>query len=131
MGRSLPVGQEEISQRKFARHRKARMDARTRERLPVLPVLARTVDERRKNAAALLEAARRAQPGEAFTAAGQTLTRPVTKSARKTWADDPAPASAATWASKTITRSGPGPPSRSSGSRAAGSRKSWRSATTA
>jgi hypothetical protein len=85
-----PVGQEEISQRKFMRHRKARMDARTRERLPVLPVLARTVDERRKNAAALLEAARRAQPGEAFTAAGQTLTRSVTKSARKTWADDPA-----------------------------------------
>ena len=84
-----PVGQEEISQRKFARHRKARMDARTRERLPVLPVLARTVDERRKNAAALLEAARRAQPGEAFTAASQTLTRSVTKSARKTWADDP------------------------------------------
>ena len=28
-----PVGQEEISQRKFQRHRKARMDARTRERL--------------------------------------------------------------------------------------------------
>ena len=39
-----PVGQEEISQRKFQRHRKARMDARTRERLPVLPVLVRTVD---------------------------------------------------------------------------------------
>ena len=84
-----PVGQEEISQRKFARHRKARMDARTRERLPVLPVLVGTVDERRKNSAALLEAARRARPGEAFTAAGQTLTRPVTKAARKTWADDP------------------------------------------
>ena len=65
------------------------MDARTRERLPVLPVLARTADERRRNAAALLEAARRAQPGEAFTAASQTLTRSVTKSARKTWADDP------------------------------------------
>ena len=72
------------------RHRKARMDARTRERLPVLPVLVRTVDERRKNSAALLEAARRARPGEAFTAAGQTLTRPVTKAALKTWADDPA-----------------------------------------
>jgi integrase len=84
-----PVGQEEISQRKFARHRKARMDARTRERLPVLPVLVSTVDERRKNSAAILEAARRARPGEAFTAAGQTLTRPVTRSARKTWADDP------------------------------------------
>ena len=127
-----PVGQEEISQRKFARHRKARMDARTRERLPVLPVLVATVDERRKNSAALLEAARRAQPGEAFTAAGQTLTRPVTKAARKTWADGPCHRpSAATWNSKTTTRSGPGPPSRSSGSQAAGSRKSWRSATTA
>ena len=34
-----PVGDEEINQRKFKRHRKARMDARTRERLPVLPVL--------------------------------------------------------------------------------------------
>ena len=85
-----PVGQEEISQRKFMRHRKARMDARTRERLPVLPVLVRTVDERRKSSAAILEAARRARPGEAFTAAGQTLTRPVTKAALKTWADDPA-----------------------------------------
>ena len=39
-----PVSQEEISLRKFARRRKARMDARTRERLPVLPVLVRTVD---------------------------------------------------------------------------------------
>jgi integrase len=85
-----PVGQEEISQRKFQRHRKARMDARTRERLPVLPVLMRTVGERRKNSAALLQAARQAQPGQAFTAAGQTLTRSVTKTARKTWADDPA-----------------------------------------
>ena len=44
-----PVSQEEISKRKFVRHRKARMDARTRERLPVLPVLVRTVDQRRKN----------------------------------------------------------------------------------
>ena len=53
-------------------------------------MLVRTVDERRKNAAALLQAARQAQPGEAFTAAGQTLTRSVTKTAGKIWADDPA-----------------------------------------
>ena len=85
-----PVGQEEISQRKFQRHRKARMDARTRERLPVLPVLVRTVDERRKNAAARLQAARQTPPGQAFTAAGQTLTRSITKTAGKTWAGDPA-----------------------------------------
>ena len=85
-----PVSQEEISLRKFERHRKARMDARTRERLPVLPVLARTVDQRRQNAAALLQAARQTPPGRAFTAAGQTLTRSVTKTAGKIWADDPA-----------------------------------------
>jgi hypothetical protein len=34
------------------------MDARTLERLPVLPVLARTVAQRRVQAAELLEAAR-------------------------------------------------------------------------
>jgi integrase len=86
-----PVSQEEIGQRKFARHRKSRMDARTRERLPVLPVLVRTVDERRKAAAALLEAARKTPPGDIFTAAGQTLARSSAKaSTGKIWADDPA-----------------------------------------
>ena len=86
-----PVSQEEISLHKFARRRKARMDARTRERLPVLPVLVRTVDERHRGAAALLEAARQAPPGTAFTAAGQTLARSSGKaSTGKIWADDPA-----------------------------------------
>jgi hypothetical protein len=86
-----PVSQEEISLRKFARRRKSRMDARTRERLPVLPVLVRTTDERRKAAAALLEAARQAPPGTVFTAAGQTLARSSGKAGTgKTWAGDPA-----------------------------------------
>ncbi|MFI6958620.1 tyrosine-type recombinase/integrase [Nocardia sp. NPDC050408] len=85
-----PVGQEEISQRKFQRHRKARMDARTRERLPVLPVLVHTVSERRNNAAILRQAADQTPPGQPFTAAGQTLTRSITKTAEKIWADDPA-----------------------------------------
>lgn len=58
-----PVGEEEINQRKAARHRKSRMDARTRQRLPVLPALVRAVDERRKTTEALLLAARRASPG--------------------------------------------------------------------
>ena len=53
------------------------MDARTRERLPVLPVLIQTVNQRRAAAQELLEAARRAQHGQTFTAAGQTLTRVV------------------------------------------------------
>jgi integrase len=85
-----PVGSEEIDRRKDKRRRKARMDARTRERLPVLPVLAATVDRRRKEAAALLEAARRAQHGQQLTAAGQTLIRviPRRSAAAKTWAED-------------------------------------------
>lgn len=87
-----PVGSEEISRRKDKAHRKSRMDARTRQRLPVLPRLVRSVDERRKDAAALLQAARQAPPGESFTAAGQTLTRiaPKRSAASKIWAVDPA-----------------------------------------
>ena len=47
--------------------------------------------ERRQAAEALLAAARQAQPGETFTAAGQTLTRSVlTRTApARIWADDP------------------------------------------
>ena len=85
-----PVGEEEINQRKAARRRKARMDTRTRERLPVLPVLVRIVDQRRKTAAALLTAARQTRPGQAVTIHGQTLTRSVTtRPTGKIWADDP------------------------------------------
>lgn len=87
-----PVTAAEINQRKTARHRKSRMDARTRERLPVLPVLAESASRRRLEAAALLSAAREARPGQEFSAAGQTLTRAVTRYAEseKVWADDPA-----------------------------------------
>ena len=53
-----PVGEEEVNRRKAKRRRKSRMDARTRERLPALPVLVRSVNERRKASRALLEAAR-------------------------------------------------------------------------
>ena len=89
---SCPVGSEEISRRKDKRRRKSRMDARTRERLPVLPVLARTVARRRTQAAELLEAAARTPPGQEFTAAGQTLVRSAVKRASpgKVWANDPA-----------------------------------------
>ena len=68
------------------------MDARTRERLPVLPTLVRAVNEHRKATDALLQAARQTQPGEPFTAAGQTLIRSATRHgalAGKVWADDP------------------------------------------
>ncbi len=68
------------------------MDARTRERLPVLPVLVAAVDEQRRAAAELLRPARLAEPGETFAAAGQTLVRAaVTRpDPARVWADDPA-----------------------------------------
>jgi integrase len=85
-----PVGAEEVSRKKAQRRRKSRMDARTRERLPVLPVLVRNVAERRETAAAMLGAARGAQPGEVFSAAGTTLVRSVLdprSGAGKIWAE--------------------------------------------
>ncbi len=87
-----PIGEAEINQRKATRHRKSRMDARTRERLPVLPVLVRTIDERRKTAEALLQTARDIRPGDSFTSGGRTLTRSITTrpSPDKVWIDDPA-----------------------------------------
>jgi len=86
-----PIGREEIDRRKSKRHRKSRMDARTRQRLPVLPVLVQSVNRHRKNAAALLQSASQAAPGTMFTAAGQTLMRvaPSRSAAAKIWAVDP------------------------------------------
>lgn len=87
-----PIREEETDRRKARRHRKSRMDARTRERLPVLPILIQTVNKQRKAAEELLHAARQTQPGESFTAAGQTLTRSITPhgdpAAAKIWAHD-------------------------------------------
>jgi len=72
-----PIGEEEINRKKSKRRRKSRMDARTRERLPVLPVVVRSVLDRRTTAEALLEAGRRALPGEALSAPGTELVRSV------------------------------------------------------
>lgn len=86
-----PVTKADINHRKERRHRKSRMDARTRERLPALPVLVRFVDQRRKDAERLLATARKTAPGETFTVGGQTLTRSVSrKPTVKLWVDDPA-----------------------------------------
>jgi len=69
-----------------------RMDQRTRERLPVLPVLAASAAAGRDTAAARLAACMKAQPGEAFTAGGQELRRAVMAKGdtARTWAEDPA-----------------------------------------
>jgi len=69
-----PISQEDLVRRKFVRRRKARMDSRTRERLPVLPILVDAVDRWRRDSAQLLQAGQQTQPGKQFTAAGKTLT---------------------------------------------------------
>jgi integrase-like protein len=83
-----PVGPAETIQGKVARHRKSRMDARTRERLPVLPVLVRCAAQQHADAAALLHAACTASPGDIITATGQTLARAATRGAASIWAED-------------------------------------------
>jgi len=86
-----PISQEELTRRKATRRRKSRMDARTRERLPILPVLVRAVDEWRRHSAALLAAARSVAPGKTFRVDDVTLVRTVRPHAARAnvWADDP------------------------------------------
>jgi integrase len=95
-----PIRAEDAQSRKERRHRKSRMDQRTRERLPAVPVLAASAARKRKAAAQILDAARQAGPGEAFTAAGQELRRAVlAKPVPRVWADD-----ARTGARRDLTR---------------------------
>jgi integrase len=88
-----PVRADDIHTRKERSHRKSRMDQRTRERLPAVPALAASASRGREASAEILRAAALAGPGEVFTAAGQTLRRPVlTRTAvpsRRIWAEDP------------------------------------------
>ena len=83
-----PIGPAETIQGKVQRHRKSRMDARTRERLPVLPALIRSAAQQHADAAALLHAARAASPGDLITAAGQAVVRAATSNAAGIWAED-------------------------------------------
>jgi hypothetical protein len=83
-----PVGPAETIQGKAQRHRKSRMDARTRERLPVLPVLVRSAAGQHAGAAALLQAARTTRPGELITAGAQVLARAASRASASIWAED-------------------------------------------
>lgn len=84
---TCPITAAETNQRKHSNRRKAKMDQRTRERLPVLPALIRAAHQRRDDAMALLQTAQQAEPGAVFTAAGQSLLRPVMRGAGvKVWA---------------------------------------------
>jgi hypothetical protein len=69
----------------------AELKASPWRRLPLLPVLVRTAEQRLTAARARLEAARQTPPGQTFTAGGQTLLRPVTPHghSHRIWAIDP------------------------------------------
>ncbi len=86
-----PVSASDVSHKKDRSQRKSRMDQRTRERLPVLPALVAWVQAERTRTAELLAQAQRTQPGELFTAMGQTLRRTVmkTETTGRTWAEHP------------------------------------------
>jgi integrase len=87
-----PISQEDLVRRKFVRRRKARMDGRTRERLPVLPVLVESADRWRRESAQLLQAGQQVKPGQQFSAAGKTLTRidrPYAAADKNVWVRDP------------------------------------------
>ena len=86
-----PVRGDELARRKELSRRKARMDQRTRERLPVLPALVASADAQRRASGERLEAAMAAGPGQTFTAGGQTLRRSVLAIGPRSvriWADD-------------------------------------------
>ena len=70
-----PVSAAETQFKKVNARRKARMDQRTRERLPLLPALADTAVRRLSDARARLDAARSARPGQPFTVCGQPFTK--------------------------------------------------------
>jgi len=86
-----PIRLEESSHAKERQHRKSRMDQRTREQMPVLPVLIATVDQRRRETAERLAAAQQVAQGKEFTSGGQQLRRSVTTrhAGARIWADDP------------------------------------------
>jgi integrase len=84
-----PVSKADVQARKEDRRRKSRMDSRTRERLPVLPVLARSATDWRDRTAGTLQAALAVPPGATFTAGGQSFTRAApSKAGLRTWAHD-------------------------------------------
>lgn len=78
-----PIREAEVNHKKYNRQQKARSRERTRERMPVLPLLIRTANQRAEEAKARLEAVREAPAGGSFTVLGETFT----KSTSSRWAD--------------------------------------------
>jgi integrase len=85
-----PIRSTDVQHKKMKSRRKARMDQRTRDRLPVLPLLAEAVDRERKAAAQRLSSARNAEPGEVFTVDGVALRLArLKRHSPRIWAEDP------------------------------------------
>lgn len=86
-----PIQPADIDRTKDRRRRKARMDQRTRERLPVLPALIRSAEKLLAETARILEIAAQTATGDTFEANGETLLRPVVPNAHsdRIWADNP------------------------------------------
>ena len=85
-----PIRAADIQHKRMKTRRKARMDQRTRDRMPVLPILTQAVDRERKAAATRLESARTTQPGESFTLDGVTLQRArLARHSPRVWAEEP------------------------------------------
>ncbi|MFB7191470.1 tyrosine-type recombinase/integrase [Streptomyces sp. NPDC056178] len=70
-----PISGNEITYKKDIRRRKARMDQRTRERLPVLPTQVAAAENRLHKARTRLEAIRQMPSGGVFTVLGETFTK--------------------------------------------------------
>lgn len=71
-----PVSEADCSVKKAEQRQKSRSDQRTRERLPVLPVLVRVADRRLKEAGVRLDALDVTPLGSTFTVLGETFTVP-------------------------------------------------------
>jgi len=86
-----PIRSDGLGRRNHLSRRKARMDQRTRERMPVLPLLIASTAAACARAKEALQAAGQTAPGEVFTGGGQTLRRSVTATGggARTWAEDP------------------------------------------
>jgi hypothetical protein len=76
-----PITLAEISAKKGKAHRKARMDQRTRERLPALPALVQAAHQQLQQARLRLDAFNSAMPGESFTVLDQTFIKPKSSGA--------------------------------------------------
>lgn len=127
-----PIRADDIRSRKERGHRKSRMDQRTRERIPVLPILVANVERTLAEATELLAAARNTVPGEQFNAAGHRLRRPVlTMPSPRIWAENPDTGKRRDLTREEDNASGPGRRWRSYEQRASGWRSSPSCPTTA